>query len=298
MSQLQFKDQVALAAGNLPMLAQQLVAGYLQGLHRSPFRGSSQEFASYRPYMPGDSIRDIDWKVWGRSDNLFVREYEAETNFRGYLFLDASKSMDFGEGNCHKFTYAKILCGALALIMKKQNDAPGLVLLGKPSTHRRRAFIEPSTRRDHLDELMAVLQAQVADGECDHLHDITSSVEMCRQRSVSVILTDGYFPIEDLRKMLEQLRMKNHDTLLFHLLAPQEVDPQFEDDMIMVDSETGQELAVDGIAMRDAYAAKFQQFQTELRQVCTSTETDYRLMVTSQPFDEALREYIEIRGAR
>ena len=295
MNPLSFDNRVALAAANLPLLAKQLVAGFLQGLHRSPLHGSSQEFASYRSYLPGDSIRNIDWNVWARSDNLFVREYQAETNFRGYLFLDASKSMDYGQGDRHKFTYAKILCAALALVMKQQNDAPGVVFLGKPSIANQQPFIAPSTRNDHLDQLMALLQRIEADGNCDNLQNIANQIENCRGRSVSVILSDGYFPIEQGRQMLEHLRMKNHDTIFFHLLSPEEVEPKFEDDMLMVDSETGRELPVDGIAMRAAYAKKLEEFQANLRQICLSTETAYRLIVTSQPFDEAMRQYIETR---
>ena len=152
-------------AKDLPLLARELVAGYLQGLHRSPFRGSSQEFAAYRPYMAGDEVRTVDWKVWARSDHLFVREYEEETNFRGYLLLDASRSMDYGDGPANKFFYGRTLCATLALAMQNQNDAPGLVLLGQPQTDDQ--FLPPGTRDDHLHHLMVILQNLVANGECD-----------------------------------------------------------------------------------------------------------------------------------
>ena len=297
MSLLEIDDRILAAAKNLPLLAQQLVAGYMQGMHRSPFLGASQEFAAYRQYMPGDSIRAVDWKAWARSDHLFVREYEDETNYRGYLFLDASRSMDFGDGARHKFTYAKILCATLALLMKSQNDAPGLVLLGDPKDQTEH-FMAPSTRAEHLDQLLLRLQDLQSDGECDNLGDVLPRLEDCQRRSLSVLISDGFFPFDDGRFLLEQLRLRNHDTIFMHILSPQEMEPNFDEDMIMIDSETGRELEVDGIAMREPYQAELSTFLDQIESICTDTETDYHRIVTSEPLDQALRSYLEVRDSR
>ena len=282
---------------DLPLLARELVAGYMQGLHRSPFRGSSQEFAAYRPYMPGDPIRTVDWKVWARSDHLFVREYEEETNFRGYLFLDASRSMDYGDGTTNKFLYGRLLCATLALAMRNQNDAPGLVLLGQP-TSTDEYFLPPATRDDHIHHLMMVLQELVADGECDTLGNFAAQLESCANRSVSILVSDGFFPLDQGREFLQQLRMRNHDTIFFHLMSPQEMEPDFEEDMLMVDSETGRELQVDGLVMRDAYQQRLEVLFEEIREMCVLTETEYQHIVTDQPLDEALHSYFELRSTR
>ncbi len=297
MKMLQIDDRLVAAAKNLPLLAKQLVTGYMQGIHRSPFHGSSQEFAAYRQYMPGDAIGNVDWKVWARTDHLFIREYQEETNYRAYLFLDSSKSMDFGDGATHKFTYAKILCATLALLMKNQNDAAGLVLLGQPSD-RAEDFVAPSTRTDHLDHLLLHLQELKADGECEHLGEVLSRIEECRNRSISVIVTDGLFPLDEGRRLLDHLRLRNHDTIFFHLLAPQEMEPNFDDDMIMIDSETGRELTVDGVAMREPYAEKLASFLESIESMCIDAETDYYRIVTSEPLDESLRHYLELRESR
>ena len=297
MSLLQIDDRILAAAKNLPFLAKQLVEGYMQGIHRSPFLGSSQEFAAYRQYMPGDSIRSVDWKVWARSDHLFIREYEEETNYRGYLFLDASRSMDFGEGPTHKFTYAKILCATLMLLMKSQNDAPGLVLVGDPKGEAEH-FVAPSTRADHVDRLLLRLQELESDGDCDNLGEVLPKLGDCRSRSLSVLISDGFFPIEDGRLLLDQLRLRNHDVIFLHLLSPQEVEPEFEEDMIMIDSETRKELEVDGIAMREPYERKLRAFLADIEAMCADTETDYHRIVTSEPLDEALRHYLEVRENR
>ncbi len=293
---LQLDDQLLALAKNLPLLARLLVAGYMQGLHRSPFRGSSQEFAAYRQYMPGDSVRQVDWKVWARSDHLFVREFEEETNFRGYLFLDTSKSMDYGSGSTNKFLYARILCATLALLMRHQNDAPGLMLLGRPGTPDTGQWHPPSTRDDHLDHLMALLQELRADGACDDLGPIAPQLEACANRSVSVLISDGLFPLEQGRQFLEQLRMRNHNTLFFHLMSRQEMEPDFEEDMLMVDSETGREMPVDGLAMRAPYQQQLEIFLADVREMCVATETEYQHLVTDQPLDEALHTYLELRA--
>lgn len=295
---LQLDDQLLAVAKNLPLLAKQLVAGYMQGLHRSPFRGSSQEFAAYRQYMPGDAIRLVDWKVWARSDHLFVRQFEEETNYRGYLFLDASKSMDYGAGSANKFFYARILCATLALLMRHQNDAPGLVLLGRRGPPQASGWLPPSTRDDHIDHLMFFLQELVADGECDDLGLFSTQLEACANRSVSVLISDGFFPLDQGRQFLDQLRMRNHNTLFFHLMSREEVEPRFEEDMLMVDSETGQEMPVDGLAMREPYQRQLNAFLADVREMCVATETEYQHIVTDQPLDQALHTYLEMRASK
>ncbi len=132
MSEALLHIDAELLAGSrdLALLAECLVEGYAHGLHRSPYAGSSQEFASYRAFLPGDAPQRIDWKVYGRTDDLFVREFEQETNLRGYLFLDASRSMDFGAGAGNKFVYGRLLCAVLAVLMRGQQDAPGLAVFG------------------------------------------------------------------------------------------------------------------------------------------------------------------------
>ena len=295
---LQLDDKLLALAKNLPLLATQLVAGYMQGLHRSPFRGSSQEFAAYRQYMPGDAVRLVDWKVWARSDHLFVREFEEETNFRGYLFLDTSKSMDYGRGSTNKFLYARILSATLALLMRHQNDAPGLMPLGCAGTSDAGQWHPPSTRRDHIDHLMHVLQELRAEGQCDDLGQFSQQLEACANRSVSILISDGLFPLDQGRRFLDQLRMRNHNTLFFHLLSRTEMEPDFEEDMLMVDSETGRELPVDGLAMREPYQRQLDDFLARVREMCVATETEYVHIVTDEPLDEALHAYLELRANR
>ena len=169
--------------------------------------------------------------------------------------------------------------------------------MGEPRSTQSR-FLPPATRDDHVDHLMLVLQELVADGECDNLGEFAPQLEAYASRSVSVLVSDGFFPLEQGREFLDQLRMRNHDTVFLHVMSPQEMVPDFEEDMLMVDSETGRELPVDGIAMREPYQRRLVEFMGELSEMCLATETEYHHIVTDQPLDEALHAYLELRLAR
>ena len=283
------------AAGSFELLAQNLMEGYIQGLHRSPFKGSSQEFANYRPYQYGDSVRSVDWKLWGRSDQYFVREYEQETNFCGHLFLDTSKSMDYGDDGENKFLYARLLCSVFTLMMARQKDAPGLALLDGSSIHSTN-WLPPSTRRDSIDHLLYTLETLKAEGVQDQLGDTTGFIQESKNRSLAIIITDGYLPSDQMKEFLENLQAQGSEVLFFHILHPDEVEPKFEGDMLLVDSENKKEIPIDGIALRDIYQEKFEAFTKEIETICHDTETDYHRLVTDQPLDEALQAYLQKRG--
>lgn len=184
-------DAELLAHRDLLLLAECLVEGYAHGLHRSPYAGSSQEFAAYRSFLPGDPPHRIDWKVYGRTDDLFVREFEQETNMRGYLFLDASRSMDFGEGPKNKFVYGRLLCAVLAVLLRQQQDAPGLAVFGKDDSVATDDWWPPSTRRDHLEYMVSHLEKRVADGSRDDLSGLADLVDECHRRSMAAFITDA-----------------------------------------------------------------------------------------------------------
>ena len=295
---LALDDDLLGVAENLPLLAREMVLGFMQGIHRSPLRGSSQEFVAYRPYLPGDPLGAVDWKAWARSDHLFVREYEEETNYRGYLFLDASKSMDYGEGATNKFVYARLLSALLSLLMRRQNDAPGLIVIGRGDKTEPDDWLPPATRADHIDYLLNRLSVVDADGECDDLGDFADQLDECRGRAISVVISDGLFPIEQGYDLLRQLKLRNHETVFFHLISPMEMTPTFTEDMEMVDSETGRCLPVDGLALKDAYQIKLAEFLSDIEQMCLETETDYQRLVTDEPLDEGLRSYLELRATK
>ena len=257
---LAIDDKLLALAGDLPLLARNVVDGYFHGLHRSARRGSSPVFAAHRPYMAGDPARLVDWRVWAKTDQLYIREYEQETNLRGYLYLDTSRSMAYGDGAQNKMAYARLLCAVLALLMQNQNDAPGIGFIGQTDYGGRVPVIPPSSRGDHLHALLDRLARTEADGEADDLGQFAGLLALGRERAVSVLVSDGYFPGQQGRDFLTQLNERGHEVLFLHVLHRDEIDPQFEDDVLFVDSETGAEIEADGRGMRAGYDRKFGAF--------------------------------------
>ena len=281
---------------DLLLLAQCLVEGYSHGLHRSPYSGSSQEFASYRAFLPGDSLQRIDWKVYGRTDDLYVREFEQETNMPGYLFLDASRSMDFGEGAGHKFTYGRLLCAVLAVMLRRQQDAPGLVIFGKSESIPAEDWWPPSTRGDHLEHMIHYLENCKAEGGFDHLGELSEVVGECRRRSLSAFVTDALVDPLELKDVLSQLSMRGSKVILFHLFAREELEPKISGEMVLIDHETGAERTVDGAAYERLYGENLARVRAEVEKVCHDTETEYYFLPTDQPLDEAMRRFISLRN--
>lgn len=289
---IRLDEDLLKAVHELSLTARQLVNGFLQGHHRSALRGISQEFTSYRPYMPGDPIKDVDWKLWGRSDHLFVRQFRHESNFRGYIFLDTSRSMDYGAGAANKFGYARMLAACLASMMIAQLDAPGLVLMGSAGGLR---WFPPSTRPDHLDSLFQALGQAQPDGELADLGDLSALGDECRRRSLGIIISDALMDSAHVRNLLEQLRLRDMDVLFFHVLAPEEINPPYEGEIVLQDHETGREIVVDGAHLRRHYGPRLAQFLSEIEHICGGLETQYCRLVTHEPLDEALHRYLDLR---
>lgn len=289
---IQLDESLLEAIHDLSLTARHLVNGFLLGQHRSALRGVSQEFVAYRPYLPGDPLKDVDWNVWARSDHYFIRQFRHESNFRGHLVLDASRSMDFGQGATNKFTYGRLLAACLASLMLSQMDAPGLAIVGRDGGVTQ---VPPSTRADQVDRLFHELGTVRADGRNPGLGDIGPLTEDCRRRSMAVWITDGFFDPEEGRNLLHQLRLRDMDVLVFHLLHPEELSPPFDGEVLLTDSETGEEMIVDGAELRRDYAPRLEAFLAEIEGLCLGLEAHYCRIVTDEPLDSALHRYLSIR---
>jgi len=293
---LAIDDKLIALAGDLPLIARNIFDGYFHGLHRSARRGSSPVFAVHRPYMAGDPAGLVDWRVWAKTDQLYVREFEQEANLRGYLYLDTSRSMAYGDDAQNKMTYARLLCAVLALLMQNQNDAPGVGFVGQTGCRDRAPAIPPSNRGDHLHVLMDQLARTEADGEVDDLGQFAGLLALGRERALSVLVSDGYFPEQQGRDFLTQLTERGHEVLFLHVLHRDEVDPQFEDDVLFVDSETGEEIEADGRTMRAGYEKKFSAFLLSIESLCLEHETAYCRIVTDEPMDLAMSAFLAQRA--
>ncbi|BCU78680.1 DUF58 domain-containing protein [Luteolibacter sp. LG18] len=289
---IQLDEELLEAIQDLSLAARHLVNGFLQGQHRSAQRGLSQEFVAYRPYLPGDPLKNVDWNVWARSDHLFVRQFRHESNFRGYLVLDASRSMDFGDGATNKFTYGRLLAACLASLMLAQMDAPGLAITG---LSERMPWIPPSTRQDQIDRLFHELETTRADGRIPGLGDIGPLTSECRRHSLAVWITDGFFDPEEGINLLRQFRLQETDVLVFHLLHPDEMNPPYQGEVLLTDSETGEEMLVDGAQLRRDYAPRLAEFLSGIENLCVGHEAHYCRIITNEPLDVALHRYLAAR---
>ncbi len=281
------------AAEDLPLLASIIVEGFLDGLHRSPFLGYSTEFSSYRQYAPGDNLRHLDWKVWARTDQLYIRQFEDDTNLRCQILLDTSASMDFGAEPANKFRYARILAAVLAQLMVRQRDAPGLILFGPDA----RQALPARASRMHAMEVFALLANAHAGGTTQLGRDLTGITQTFVRRGLVVVISDFFTEEESTIELLRQLHGQGQEVLVFHVLAPEEEDLPYEGEFIMKDLESDQEVVVDADAFREEYRRRVNTFCDRIRQECLRLEADYLRIRTDQPLDAALIRYLERRAA-
>jgi uncharacterized protein (DUF58 family) len=287
-------NAAALAAmEDLSLLARTVVEGFFDGLHRSPFLGYSTEFSAYRAYAHGDDLRYVDWKVWGRSDKYYVKQFEDDTNLFCRIFLDTSASMDFGEGDANKFDYGRILAAVLAFLMTHQHDAPGLVLFGDHA----RSAVPAQASRHHAEEIFDVLARTTSRGPTVIGQDLFKILEGFTRRGLSVVISDFFTAGDTGLELLSQLRAQRQETIVFHLLAPEELELPYEGELLMQDSESGEEQPVHAEAYRPEYQQRVGQFCQQLQNRCVQLEMDYVRLITNEPLDVALIAYLEKRNS-
>lgn len=291
-STLQMPPRVLATVEDLPLLARNIVEGFLDGLHRSPFLGYSTEFASYRQYVQGDNLRHLDWKVWARSDALYVKQFEDDTNYRGQIYLDTSASMDFGEGDKNKFLYSRLLAAALAHLMVLQRDAPGLVLFGPES----KQALPCSASRHHAMDLFAMLANAHATGGTLVGQDLFGIVQAVFRRGVAVVISDFFTADDTCFELLKQLHAQRQEAVVFQVLSPEELDLPCEGEWILEDSESAEERIVHADDARKGYQQRLNEFCDRVKSECQGYEFDYLRLRTDEPLDKALMAYLERRA--
>src|SRR6516164_10080238 len=237
-----YLDPAVLArVGFSPLLAQVVVEGFLNGLHKSPFHGFSVEFAEHREYVPGDDLKYLDWALFARTDHYYIKRFEEETNLRCYLVLDRSASMAFGTGLLTKWDYSCFLATCLAYLILRQQDAVGLSLFGT----RPGLFVPPRCRRTHLRQLMSVMVNHAPGGATDVPSSLRAVVRNLKRRGLVVVISDLIDdPVETL-KSLRLLGSHRHDVIVFHVQDATELDFAFEGPTLFRDLETGEEMEID-----------------------------------------------------
>ncbi len=280
---------------SLELVARTLVQGFLKGLHLSASKGSSIEFAEHRPYVPGDDIRRIDWRMFGRTDRFYLKEYDDETNVRATIFLDASASMAFGSEGISKLRYGVCLAAALGYLLLSQRDAVGLAVGG--ATVRKQ--IHPRATARHLKGVFAALEAVTGEGETRLGECLHWLADRLHARSLVIVISDF---LDDPRSVMEgvaHVRHRGADVLLFQVLDPAEEDFPFKSWTVFQDSESpSTRVRVDARQLREIYRENLAEHLEILRKGAAALEADSTQLNTRRPFELALATYLSARSRR
>ena len=288
-----FIDQkVLIKIQNLELVARTVVEGFVQGLHRSPYMGFSVDFASYRQYQPGDEIRRIDWNVFSRSDRLYIKLYEGETNTRVLVLLDVSGSMNYGSGEIKKIDYARILAACLTYFAHHQRDGVGLLTFDTDI----RDHVPSSRRRGQLLTILSEIDRIQPSAQTEFRKPLRFLAEYLTRRGLIVLISDLYDEPDNIIAGLKALRAKGNDIIVFHIMDNFELTFPFEDMAQFEDMETKRKLHVIPEYLRKQYLTILNEHMERIRKELSGTRIDYCLMDTSKPLDMGLFTYLAARS--
>ncbi len=278
--------------GRLPLLARNVVEGFITGLHTSPFHGFSVEFAEHRKYTPGDPLRDLDWTAYARTDRYYIKRYKEETNLRCRLVVDASASMGFGSATGSKLEYACGLAACIAYLAMRQRDAVGLSIIGQDKT----SDLPPATRPAHLGRIMEMLQEARPGGAPPIAANLHQTAERMNRRGLVAAFSDLLDAEDEIITALKHLRHRKHEVILFHILDPAEEELPYRHVSEFVDMETGEKLKVDPQAIRARYQQEIANFRFRFRRICSDCDIDYVPVITNEPVGKLLLRYLVRRS--
>jgi uncharacterized protein (DUF58 family) len=284
--------KVLMKIQNLELVARTVVEGFVQGLHRSPYLGFSVDFAAYRPYMPGDEIRRIDWNVFSRSDRLYIKLFEGETNTRVLILLDISGSMNYGSGEVKKIDYARMLAACLSYFAYHQRDGVGLLTFDTEI----RAHIPASRRRGQLMTILSEIDRVQPSELTEFKKPLRFLAEYLTRRGVIVLISDLYDEPENIIAGLKVLKSKGNDIIIFHIMDNFELTFPFEEMAQFEDLETKKKLHVIPEYLRSQYLSILQDHMERIRKELSGLRIDYCLMDTSKPLDQGLFSYLGARS--
>jgi uncharacterized protein (DUF58 family) len=278
---------------NFEMIAKLVVEGFITGLHRSPYHGFSVEFAEYRPYRHGDETKNIDWKVFGRTERYYVKQFEEETNLRSMIAMDTSASMAYAsKGHISKFDYSAYLSAALAMLLIKQRDAVGLALYDTEINK----ILMPNSKPSFISEILKSLSDVKPSNETETAAALDRLAERIKRRSLVIVLSDFFDDTDSVLKALKHFRHRNNEVIAFQILDPRELDFKFGYNANFIDMESGEEIITQPYQIRNAYSEAVKSFTDKIRKECLNHQIDYNLITTDQPFDKALRSFLAKRA--
>lgn len=287
-----FDPKVLSKLKNLHLRARFVVDGVMVGIHPSRAKGLSSEFEEHRAYSPGDDVRHIDWKAYGKFDRYSIKEYRETTHLRAYILLDASASMSYASDGWSKFEYGSTLAASLAYLMLKQQDAVGLI----PFSSRIEKTVPALAAPGHLFAILKELEDRTPEGETSSGAVLKELAGSLKRRGMILLISDLLDEPEEVVQGLKQLRAKGNDVLVFHLLDPEELEFPFEKPTLFIDLEENLKLLTDPKDVKAAYLKALQAMIDHYRQACASYRMDYILLNTSVGLDRALVRYLTWRA--
>ncbi len=284
-----FLDPVSVAMlRDLDLAARTIVDGFMLGMHRSQRAGAGLEFSQYRSYQPGDDLRQVDWKLFGRSDRYFVREADTETSVTVRLLVDGTASMLESDGALTKFDYGRHVAAALALMATRQGDAVGLSIVTDGAIHT----VRPSRGQQHLHHMLHLLEDVAPHGQWPPWERIETELEVGGRRGVTVVITDCVEQNTEIQLALKKMVALRHDVICLHITSASERDLPWEGPTTFEELETGRRISADPTALRDTYRARWQAAVHHLEVELEEMQVDYCRMSLDEPFALALRRYL------
>src|SRR5512139_2756703 len=269
------RPEVLAGLSTLELVARQAVEGFFQGMHRSPRFGFSQEFAEYKAYAEGDDPRFVDWNVFARTDRTYIRRYLGETNTRLMIALDVSASMGYSSGKVSKLQYAKFVAASLAYMALQQHDPVGLIAFDA----KIRSYRPPSSRTGSLQAILHALDALEPGSRTDLAESLRQLREHCQRRGLVAVISDLYCDPEALTRAVQPLAWRGHDVMIFQVLDRAELEPGWQESVLLEDVESGQQLEVSPDYLRTTYRERVEAHLAKMRQVAAGVGADHALLV-------------------
>jgi uncharacterized protein (DUF58 family) len=276
----------------LELKAKAIVEGVMSGTHRSPFKGFSVEFSDHREYVPGDDLRHIDWKVFAKSDNYYIKQYEEETNYRAQILVDASESMAYGEGNQNKWYVAQLIAASLAYLVTSRQDMAGLSVFNKDTA----AQLPMGASQSHLLKICTTLETAKPDEGTELLKMLSETASQLTRRGIIIVISDFFSPEDDVVKGLQVLRNKGHEVIALQVMHRDELDFPFKQYTRFEGLEEMGHVLLQPQVLREAYKEEVQAFLETIRKGFRKCGVDYQMMVTDEAIDVSLPRFLSARA--
>ena len=285
------QPEIVAKLDNMALRARLVVEGYIIGQHKSPYHGFSVEFAEHRAYGPGDEIRHVDWKLYGKTDRYYVKQYEEETNLKAYILLDTSRSMKYTSGTVTKLDYASYLSAALTYLMLNQQDGTGLILFDE----KIQKFIPPRSTPSYLNTILKNLEKPTFGSDTDIGLVLHEMAERIKKRGLVILISDLMDDQEAVLSGLKHFRHNKQEVILFHILDRKELDFKFNTRTRFKDMESASQLTTEPWQIKSSYKKRIQRLQNDYKKQCREQLIDYVPLFTDQSLDIALNSYLNKR---